>query len=122
MAKRQTIEPIIFTKEDDQGVQFSHNDGVVITLNIENYNIRHIFIYNKNSATILYYDAFVKLEISPDQLGRVDFLLVSFTGDTIKVEEVVTLLVRLGHYPHRFIIHVDFLMIQEPLAYDTIFK
>lgn len=30
--------------EDSQGVQFLHNDVVVVTLNMENYDVRYILI------------------------------------------------------------------------------
>ena len=45
--KRQKVEePIAFTEEDAQGVQFPHNDAVVVSLNIANYDVRRILIDN----------------------------------------------------------------------------
>lgn len=73
---------------------------VVISLNIESCDIHHILIDNRSSIDILYYNAFIKMNISSDRLGRVDSPLVSFIGDAIQVEGVVTLPVRMGQYPH----------------------
>ena len=52
--KRQRIEEFItFTKEDARGVQFPHNDAVVVSLNIANYDVRRILVDNGSSADIL---------------------------------------------------------------------
>lgn len=85
-----------FTEEDDQGVQFLHVDVVVVTLNIGNYDGCHILIDNRNSINILYFDAFGKIGLSPDQLGRMSSPLVGFTRDAILMEGVITLLVKIG--------------------------
>ena len=43
--KRPKIEePITFTEEDTQGVLYPHNDAVVVTLNIKNYDICRVLI------------------------------------------------------------------------------
>lgn len=49
---------------------------MVVSLNIDNYDVHHILIDHGSSANILYYDAFVKMKISPNQLRMIDFLLV----------------------------------------------
>ena len=56
--RQKTEEPITFTEEDTQGVQFPHNDAVVVSLNIANYAVRRILVDNESSADILFYDAF----------------------------------------------------------------
>lgn len=66
--KRWVGEPITFIEKDDQGVQFLHDDVVVVSLNIKNCNECHILIDNRSLANVLYYDAFLKIEISHDQL------------------------------------------------------
>lgn len=60
---------IIFVEEDNQGVQFLHNDVVVVILKIENHDVRHILIDNGSLANVLYYDALLKMGMSPDQLS-----------------------------------------------------
>lgn len=89
-------EPITFTKEDNQGILFLHNDAVVISLNIKNYNVYCILIDNGSLIDVLYYDAFVQIGISFDRLERVDSLMIDFTRVMIQVEGAITLLVKMG--------------------------
>lgn len=49
--------PVIFTREDDKGVVFLHNDVVIVTLNIGNYDVYRILIDNESLANVLYFDA-----------------------------------------------------------------
>ena len=92
--KRQKIEePITFTKEDAQGVQFPHNDAIVVSLNIANYDVRRILVDNESSADVLFYDAFSRMSILDGHLRPITSPLVGFTGDAILVEGMVTLTV-----------------------------
>ena len=52
-------DAITFT-EQDVGVQQLHNDAVVVTLNIADYNVHRIFINNESSIDILYFLSFLK--------------------------------------------------------------
>lgn len=65
--KRQAT-PIIFFKYDNDGVLFPYNDVVVVMLNIENYDVCLILIDNGTLVDVLYYDAILKIEISPKWL------------------------------------------------------
>ncbi|XP_073103315.1 uncharacterized protein [Elaeis guineensis] len=119
--KRQQIEDlIIFTKKDAREVQFPHNDAVVVTLNLKNYDVCCISIDNRSSSDILSYDIFVKLELSATQLGRINSPLVRFTETTILMEGVITLTIKVGQYPCQSIVLVDFLIVRAPSAYNTI--
>lgn len=51
---------ITFLEEDNQGVQFLHNDVVIVTLNVENYDACHILIDNRSSANVFYYNTLLK--------------------------------------------------------------
>lgn len=101
-SKRQVM-PVIFTEEDDEGIVFPYNNVDVVALNVENYNVHHILINNESLADVLYYDAFIKMEISLDRLIQMDFFLVGFTKDAIQVERMIFLTVRIGNYPYRSI-------------------
>ena len=80
-------------------VQFSHNDMVVVSLNIVNYDVCYILMDNRSSIDVLFYDAFSKIDIFLDWLGRLDFPFVGFTGDAILVKGVITLSVTIGREP-----------------------
>lgn len=96
MAKSWVGEPATFIKEDIQEVQSPRNDAVFVSLNIKNYDVHLIFIDNKSSANIQYFDAFVKMGVSPNQLGKMGSPLVSSTRDAILMEGVITLPVKMG--------------------------
>ena len=99
MKRWRIKEPIAFTDEDTQGVRFSHNDMVVISLNIANYDVHRILVDNESFIDVLYYDAFFKMSISDNHLGPMSSPLVGFTGDTVLVEGMITLAVTAGQYP-----------------------
>ena len=71
-AKRPRLEePIIFTEQDAKGIQTPHNDVVVITTNIIDYNVHHIFVDNGSSVDILYFATFTIMGLVPEQLSSV---------------------------------------------------
>ena len=98
--KRQKVEePITFTEEDTQGVQFPHNDAVVVSLNIANYDVRRILVDNGSSADILFYDAFSRMSALDSHLSPICSPLVGFTGDVVPTEGMIALTVAAGQYP-----------------------
>ena len=119
--KRQKIEePITFTEEDAQGVQFPHNDAVVVSLNIANYDVRRMLVDNGSSADILFCDAFSRMSILDDHLRPISSPLVGFTGDAVPMEGVITLTVAAGRYPRRSRALVNFMVVKAPSAYNAI--
>lgn len=68
--------PIVFFKEDDDGIQFLHDDVVVITLNIKNFDVHLILIDNGSSTKVMYFIIFLKMGMSSEQLVRTNSPLV----------------------------------------------
>ena len=92
--KRQKVEePIAFTEEDAQGVQFPHNDVVVVSLNIADYDVRRILVDNGSSADILFYSAFSRMAALGGHLRPMCSPLIGFTGDAIPTEGTIALTV-----------------------------
>ena len=119
--KRQKVEePITFTEVDTQGVQFPHNDAVIVSLNIANYDVRRILVDNGSSADILFYDAFSRMSILDGPLRPISSPLVGFTGDAVPTEGMITLIVIAGRYPRQSRALVNFLVVKAPSAYNTI--
>lgn len=71
---------------------------VVVALNVENHDVRHILIDNESLADVLYFKALLKIGISPNRLTRVNTPLVGFIGDTIQVEGMISLTKRMRCY------------------------
>lgn len=63
-SKRKRIEEAItITRADDEGVQYPHNDDVVVTLNIANYNVHRMLVDNRSSIDILFHEVLLKMNI-----------------------------------------------------------
>ena len=57
IARRQS--PIIgFSKEDARRLHHLHDDALVVSIRVENYNVHRMLVDNGSSADILYYPAF----------------------------------------------------------------
>ena len=62
---------ISFFDADITRVLTPHNDVVIISMTIANYNVKKILIDNKNSIDVLFYNAFLKDETS-QRMTKVD--------------------------------------------------
>ena len=57
MARRES--PIIgFSEDDARPVYHPHDDALVVSLRVEDYNVHRMLVDNGSSADILYYPAF----------------------------------------------------------------
>ena len=55
----QIDNPIIgFSEEDAQRLQHPHDDALVVSLRVGDYNMHRVLVNNGSSANILYYSAF----------------------------------------------------------------
>ena len=99
--KPRLEEPIIFIEQDAEGVQIPHNDVVVITANIADYNVPRIFIDNRSSVDILYFAAFTAMGFVPKQLSKFSTLIQGFSRSSIIPEGTIRLPLTLGTKPDR---------------------
>ena len=62
IARRES--PIIgFSEEDARRLHNSHDDALVVSISIEDYNMHRVLVDNGSSADILYYPAFQQMRI-----------------------------------------------------------
>ncbi|KAK6117276.1 hypothetical protein DH2020_048987 [Rehmannia glutinosa] len=59
----QTDESIRFTDEDLEGILTPHDDPMVVSLTIANYEVKRVLVDNGSSIDILFYDAFENREL-----------------------------------------------------------
>ena len=59
---RQKSDAITFIDEEVREIQTPHDDTMVISLIIANYDVKHILVDNGSSANVLLYEAFPKNE------------------------------------------------------------
>ena len=52
-----------FSKEDAQRLHNLHDDALIVSLRVEDYNMHRVLVDNGSSADILYYSAFQQIRI-----------------------------------------------------------
>ena len=109
-----------FNEADARGVKQSHNDLLVIMLNVEGFNTKRILVDNGSSADIIYLPAFQQLRLDLKRLCPFKSPLVSFSGDRVYPRSIVTLIVTVGTQPRQLIRQLDFLVVDCPSSYNVI--
>ncbi|GFZ19195.1 hypothetical protein Acr_27g0009340 [Actinidia rufa] len=74
--------PITFNNDDLRGVHLPHDDALVVSTVIANFNVQRILIDNGSSADILFISAFEKMKVGPDKLHPFHTPLIGFGGNT----------------------------------------
>ena len=73
--------PIIgFSEEDARRLHHPHDDALVVSVRVGEYNVHRMLVDNGNSADILYYPAFQQMGINRARLTPANAPLVGFGG------------------------------------------
>ena len=73
--------PIIgFSEEDARRLHHPHDDALIVSIWIGDYNSHRVLIDNGSSTDILYYPAFQQMRIEEEQLVPTNAPLVGFGG------------------------------------------
>lgn len=95
--KKQKIEEvneaITFTWPDIEGVQYLHNDIMIINMNITSYDIHHMLIANESFMDVLFYEALLKMNIFLEWLERTYMQITGFFGEPVPIKRTIVLLV-----------------------------
>ena len=119
IARRES--PVIgFSKEDARHLHHPHDDALVISIRVENYNVHPMLVDNGSSADILYYLAFQHMGINRARLIRTNASLVGFGGTRVLPVGSITLLVTVGDYPQQITKDVTFLVVDCLSTYNGI--
>ena len=98
IARRES--PIIrFSEEDARRLHHPHDDALVVSIRVEDYNMHRLLIDNGSSTDILYYSAFQQMGIDRERLISMNASLVGFRGIRVLPLGVVTLFLVVGSYP-----------------------
>jgi hypothetical protein len=81
---------ITFPTKDYEGV-VPHDDTMVVTLQIFNWDVKRVLIGPCISVNILYYNAFEKTGLDPEQLQPFKGTLSGFTREHVHVRGYITL-------------------------------
>ena len=109
-----------FSEEDARRLHHPHNDALIVSLRVGDYNMHWVLVDNGSSVDILYYPAFQQMRIDREQLVPANALLVGFGGTKVFPIGVVTLSVTIGDYPQQITKDVTFLVVDYSSAYNAI--
>ncbi|GAV61359.1 hypothetical protein CFOL_v3_04886, partial [Cephalotus follicularis] len=113
-------EVISFSESNFEGVRLPHDDPVVVTLLVELFIVKRVFLDSGSSAYILCKLAFDQLRIPEEQLKLVKTPLISFAGETVLPLGSIDLSVIEGSSPCQTQVHMNFLVVDTPSPYNSI--
>ena len=113
--------PIIgFSEDDARRLYHPHDDALVVSIRVGNYNVHQMLVDNGSSANILYYPASQQMGINRTRLTPTNAPLVDFGGTRVLQLGAITLPVTVGDYPQQIIQGVTFLVVNCSSAYNGI--
>ena len=92
--------PIIkFSKEDAQRLHHPHNDALVISIRVGNYNTHQVLVDNGSTVDILYYPTFQQMRIDREWLVQTNSPLVEFRRTKVYPLSTIILPIMVSDYP-----------------------
>ncbi|XP_065623514.1 uncharacterized protein LOC136064949 [Quercus suber] len=113
--------PIIgFSEEDARRLHYPHDDELVVSIRVGDYNVHRVLIDKGSSVDILYYPAFQQMGIDRVRLIPTSAPLVGFGGTRVFPIGSITLSVTVDDYPQELTRNVMFLVVDCSSAYNGI--
>ncbi|GFY84700.1 hypothetical protein Acr_03g0014740 [Actinidia rufa] len=112
--------PITFSSNDLRGLHLPHDDALVVSAVIANFNVQRILIDSGSSADILFVSAFEKMKIGLDKLHPFHTPLIGFGGNTTHPLGWINLPITLGTEPQQTTVWQDFIVVDCPSPYNSI--
>lgn len=72
-----------FIDQDMQGADEPHNDDLVLTINVNTFNVKMVLIDPKGSSKIMYHIMFEKLRLLASQVKSIDSPVFNFNGEAV---------------------------------------
>nr|XP_023916559.1 uncharacterized protein LOC112028136 [Quercus suber] len=114
---RRGCHPILtFSKEDKDGTTQPHDDALVITLRIGDYDVKRVMVDGGSTAEVMYPDLYKGLGLKPKDLSPYSSPLMSFDGKLVIPEGMIRLPIQTG--PE--VVEVDFIVVNTSSPYTTI--
>ena len=87
---------MIFSNDNKVGTVQPHDDALMVTLQIERYDVRRVLVDQGSGAEIMYPNLYNGLNLKPEDLINYDSSLVGFDGKTVIPKGLIILLVQAG--------------------------
>nr|XP_023921002.1 uncharacterized protein LOC112032476 [Quercus suber] len=82
-ARRGFHPTLSFFEEDKDGTTQPHDDALVITLRIGDYDVRRVMVDGGNAAEVMYLNLYKGMELKPEDLMPYSSPLMSFDGKLV---------------------------------------
>ncbi|XP_023922580.1 uncharacterized protein LOC112034023 [Quercus suber] len=115
-ARRGFHPTLSFSEEDKDGTTQPHDDALVITLRIGDYDVRRVMVDGGSTAEVRYPDLYRGLGLKPKDLTPYSSPLMSFDGKLVISKGVIRLPIQTG--PE--VVEVDFIVVDTYSPYTTI--
>ncbi|KAL0293954.1 UNVERIFIED_CONTAM: hypothetical protein Sradi_6911500, partial [Sesamum radiatum] len=113
--------PIIqFGRAERSGPQTIHNDALVITAMLANYEVGRIFVDSGSSADIVFVEAYDQIQLGDVSLEKVNTSLYGFVGEVVHPRGMVSLPLTMGRGTTRKTCLLKFFVVDVPSAYNVI--
>ena len=94
---RMNFHPILsFSEEDKIGTIQPHDDALLITLRIENYDVKRVMMDGGSRAEVMYPDLYKGLKLKPKNLMPCSFPLMCFDGKLVIPKGMIRLPIQTG--------------------------
>ncbi|KAL0433991.1 UNVERIFIED_CONTAM: hypothetical protein Slati_2733400 [Sesamum latifolium] len=107
---------IQFGRAEQCGPRTSHNDALVITAVLANYEVERIFIDSGSSTDILFGEAYDQMQLGDVSLEKVNTSLYRFAGEVVHPRGMVSLPLTMGAGATRKTCILKFLVVDVPSA------
>jgi len=77
------LPPITFMDEDFEGINRSHNDPMVVKIEVANFLVCKVLLDNRSSIDVLYWLAFKQLGLPKSQIEPFSKKFIGFAGETM---------------------------------------
>ena len=111
-------ETISFSDSDLHDVQLPHNDPLVITLRIENYDVKRVLVDQGSFAEVMYQELYEKLGLGKSDLSEFSSPVFGFSGESTIPLGKTTLSVLAGPIN----LQTEFIVVQAPSPYNAIME
>ena len=113
-------DDITFRDSDAHLIHHPYYDALVITIMMASNKVHKILVDNGSSVDILYYQAFQKMDLKVSDLKLSPNPVYGFTGDSVTPMGVISLPMTVGDYPTQSCVMANFLVIDQPSAFNVV--
>ena len=115
-AKRNSYPVLSFSEEDKVGTTQPHDDALLITHRIEDYDVKRVMVDGGSVAEIMYPDLYKGLKLKPEDLLPYSSPLMSFDGKLVTPKGMIRLPIQTGLK----IVEVNFIVVDTYSLYTAI--